>query len=177
MTIEALPTRSSIRSSAVTRTRSPSRSDERRGAAAGLDDAADDQRPRRVAGLEEQRHLGADGAASSGARLRAGSGVARVAGEDDERRPLVEADQARRSPRRRCARSAAVHRPPSVLVDLRALHRDLARRLHVDLARAGDGDVLALDRDRAVLLHRDRRRAAFQHDRVRRPRSGGSCRP
>src|SRR5262245_24321646 len=53
-----------------------------------------------------------------------------------------------------------------VLRDLAALHDDVLRRLDVDAARAVDGDVLALDGDRAVLLHDDAGLAGLERDLV-----------
>src|SRR6516225_6298518 len=42
-----------------------------------------------------------------------------------------------------------------VLTDLASLHRHVARRLNINVPAAVEGDVLAFDRDRTVLLHRN----------------------
>src|SRR5215217_6112693 len=59
-------------------------------------------------------------------------------------------------------------RAPSVLQDLRSLHHDVAAGLDVDLPGAVDRDVLALDLDRSILLHRDAGAAGLDGHRVAR---------
>src|SRR6476661_519985 len=47
-----------------------------------------------------------------------------------------------------------------------ALHDDIARCLHVDLSATLDRDVLSLDGDRPILLHRDTGAAGLDRHRV-----------
>src|SRR6185503_16704772 len=54
--------------------------------------------------------------------------------------------------------------PCSVLLNLAPLHHEVAGRLDVDFAAPFEGDVLALDGDRSVLLQRDAGIAALEHD-------------
>src|ERR1017187_2489404 len=54
----------------------------------------------------------------------------------------------------------------SVLRDLASLHVDVRVRLDVDLAAARDRDVLALDRDRSILLQGDARVSRLEQDLV-----------
>src|SRR5262249_48330797 len=63
--------------------------------------------------------------------------------------------------RRACAAHAC-----SILLDLAALHHDVARSFAVDLAAASYADVLALDAVGAVLFHRDAGAAGLDGDRV-----------
>src|ERR1044071_5924842 len=51
-----------------------------------------------------------------------------------------------------------------VLQHLASLDHHVTRSLDVDLAAAVDGDVLAADEDRAILLHRDACRARLKRD-------------
>src|SRR5262245_1364844 len=58
--------------------------------------------------------------------------------------------------------------PASIVRDVASLHHDVAVRLRLDLAAALNRYVLALDDDRAVLLHRDAGISGLQDDRVTR---------
>ena len=144
----------------------------RRVAAAGLHDPPDDQRPPRIAVLEQQRHLGADHRHS-----RARRGCAPESPSPADCREKPRAARPRRSPSDPDHHAFDPlphrhHRPPSVLVDLaRPLHRDLAGAFTVILPVSSTVMSLPFDRDRAVLLHRDRGRSAFDDDRSSPPRS------
>src|ERR1041384_4791933 len=65
---------------------------------------------------------------------------------------------------RELLRHALVLSAPSVLIDLAALHVDVARCRDVDLAAAFQRDVLATDGDGAVLLHGDAGTASLDGD-------------
>src|ERR1035438_5315381 len=56
---------------------------------------------------------------------------------------------------RDCTVLSAMSSLPLVLKDFLALHRDVLAGFDIDRARPGDGDILALNCNRAVLLHMD----------------------
>src|SRR4029077_9481337 len=68
-----------------------------------------------------------------------------------------------------CESSRLFMRGSSIDADLAAFDHHVAVRIDADLAASREPDVLALDRDRAVLLHDDARVAGRKGDRV----SGG----